>query len=68
MLFIILDKFDLHKQNVEMINMNSIIVILVIKKLQAINDKLTTKLKIEKLANQIDKSGGARTTDNRTRS
>jgi hypothetical protein len=50
MLFIILDKFDLHKQNVEMINMNSMIVILVIKKLQAINDKITTKLKNEKLA------------------
>jgi hypothetical protein len=45
-----LDKFDLHRQTAEMINKDAMIANLGIKKLQAINDKLKTQLKNEKLA------------------
>ena len=45
-----LDKFDLSKQNTEMINRDSMIDNIGIKKLQSINDKLITQLKNEKLA------------------
>jgi hypothetical protein len=45
-----LDKFDLHRKTAEMINKDAMIANLGIKKLQAINDKLKTQLKNEKLA------------------
>jgi hypothetical protein len=47
-----LDKFDLHRQTIEMINKDSMIANLGIKKLQAVNYKLRTHLKNEKLASR----------------
>jgi hypothetical protein len=50
-----LDKFDLHRQTTEMINMDAMIANLGIKKLQVINEKLRTQLKNEKLATRTKK-------------
>jgi len=47
-----LDQYDLHRQNVEMMNRDVIIANLGIKKMQAINEKIINQLKNEKLANR----------------
>jgi hypothetical protein len=50
-----LDKFKLHRQTAEMINMDAMIENFGIKKLQVINENLNTQLKNEKLANRTRK-------------